>query len=130
METAVYTVKNTTNIRRPDGSNNCSFPSGHTATAFVGAHILYREYRDVSPWICVAGYAVATGTGVLRVLNRKHWISDVITGAGIGILSAEAGYMLLPAIRNTLGITGEKSRLLVSPVIGENQYAIGLAYTF
>jgi membrane-associated phospholipid phosphatase len=71
---------------------------------------------------------VATGTGVLRALNRKHWISDVITGAGTGILSAEAGYILLPAIRNTLGITGKN--LSASPITGKNLYGIRLSYTF
>ena len=39
-----------------------------------------------SPWYAVGGYAVATFTGVMRVLNNRHWISDVLSGAGIGIL--------------------------------------------
>jgi hypothetical protein len=90
----VTTMKSTINVRRPDNSNNMSFPSGHTATAFVGAHILYKEYKDASPWIGVAGYTIATGTGILRITNKKHWVSDVVTGAGIGILSAELGYLL------------------------------------
>jgi membrane-associated phospholipid phosphatase len=128
MGTTVYAIKNTTNIRRPDGSNKRSFPSGHTATAFVGAHILCKEYKETSVWICVAGYTVATGTGVLRVLNKKHWISDVVTGAGIGILSAEVGYILLPKIRNALRITDKN--LSVSPVVRENQYGIEFAYAF
>jgi hypothetical protein len=80
---------------RPDGSTANSWPSGHTATSFVGATILHKEYGLTrSPWYSVAGYGVATATGVMRVLNNRHWISDVMSGAGIGILSAELGYAL------------------------------------
>lgn len=78
MGAAVQTMKTSVHVWRPDGSNEKSFPSGHTATAFVGAHILFKEYQDVSPWIGVGGYAIAAGTGALRVLNKKHWISDVV----------------------------------------------------
>ena len=42
----------------------------------------------------MAGYGVATATGVMRILNNRHWISDVMSGAGIGILSTELGYGL------------------------------------
>ncbi|MDR2913794.1 MAG: phosphatase PAP2 family protein [Tannerella sp.] len=130
MGAVVQTLKSTANVWRPDGSNNNSFPSGHTATAFVGAHILFMEYKDTSPWIGVAGYAVAAGTGALRVLNRKHWVSDVVTGAGIGILSAQAGYMLLPALCNILVVSEKGSSLAVVPAIGVNNYGIGVSYTF
>ena len=72
-----------------------SWPSGHTATAFVGATLLHKEYGLTrSPWWSVAGYGVATATGVMRVLNNRHWISDVMSGAGIGIMSTELGYAL------------------------------------
>ena len=98
MGTSVMVTKQLTNIQRPDMSNYRSFPSGHTATAFLGAHILFREYKDVSPWIGVAGYAVAFTTGTIRMINRKHWFSDVVTGAGIGIISAELSYLILPVI--------------------------------
>jgi hypothetical protein len=37
---------------------------------------------------------VATATGVMRVLNNRHWISDVLSGAGLGILSGELGYAI------------------------------------
>lgn len=71
---------------RPDGSNNKSFPSGHTATAFMAATMLHKEYGGRSPWYSIAGYSMATVTGVSRMLNNKHWLSDVLVGAGIGIL--------------------------------------------
>ena len=86
-------IKYTAKEMRPDGSTANSWPSGHTATAFVGASLLHKEYGLTrSPWWSVAGYGVATATGVMRVLNNRHWISDVLSGAGIGILSTELAY--------------------------------------
>ncbi|MEJ2113656.1 MAG: phosphatase PAP2 family protein [Flavobacteriaceae bacterium] len=79
---------------RPDGSSNNSFPSGHTATAFMGAHIFHKEYKHRSPFYSIAGYTLATFTGVFRQLNNRHWISDVFAGAGIGIGVTELAYFL------------------------------------
>ena len=88
-------IKYTAKEMRPDGSTANSWPSGHTATAFVGASLLHKEYGLTrSPWFSVAGYGLATATGVMRVLNNRHWISDVMSGAGIGILSTELGYAI------------------------------------
>ena len=95
MAAFVNGIKYTAKEMRPDGSTANSWPSGHTATAFVGATILHKEYGLTrSPWFSVAGYGVATATGVMRVLNNRHWISDVLSGAGIGIMSTELGYAL------------------------------------
>lgn len=89
-----YALKHTIHEMRPDGTDNRSFPSGHTAVAFCGATMLMHEYRGVSPWIGVAGYAVATGVAADRVRrNRHHW-GDVAAGAAVGVLSAEAGYWI------------------------------------
>ncbi len=86
-------IKYTASEMRPDGSTRNSWPSGHTATAFVGATILHKEYGLTrSPLYSIAGYSLATATGVMRVLNNRHWISDVLSGAGIGILSTELAY--------------------------------------
>ena len=88
-------IKYTASEMRPDGSTANSWPSGHTATSFVGATILHKEYGMTrSPWFSVAGYGVATATGVMRILNNRHWISDVLSGAGIGIMSTELGYAI------------------------------------
>lgn len=92
MTTTVLGIKTLTHIKRPDNSSDDSFPSGHTATAFAGAEFLYQEYKDVSPWIGVTGYAIATGTGFFRIYNNRHWLSDVMMGAGIGILSTKVAY--------------------------------------
>ena len=86
-------IKYTTSEMRPDGSTRNSWPSGHTATAFMAATILHKEYGLTrSPWFSLGAYTIATATGVMRVLNNRHWISDVLSGAGIGILSVELGY--------------------------------------
>ena len=93
MAAFVNGIKYTASEMRPDGSTRNSWPSGHTATAFVGATILHKEYGLTrSPWYSIGGYTVATATGVMRVLNNRHWISDVLSGAGIGILSTELAY--------------------------------------
>ena len=95
MAALVNGIKYTAKEMRPDGSSANSWPSGHTATSFVGATLLHKEYGLTrSPWYSVAGYGVATATGVMRVLNNRHWISDVMSGAGIGIVSGELGYAI------------------------------------
>ena len=98
-------IKYTAKEMRPDGSTANSWPSGHTATAFVGATILHKEYGLTrSPWYSVAGYGMATATGVMRVLNNRHWISDVLSGAGIGIMSGELAYALSDVIFKEKGL--------------------------
>lgn len=92
MGAIVYTLKNTTDVPRPDNSTYNSFPSGHTAQAFVAATFLHKEYGHKSIWYSIGGYSVATTVGVMRVLGNRHWLSDVFVGAGIGILSTEFVY--------------------------------------
>ena len=95
MAALVNGIKYTAKEMRPDGSQANSWPSGHTATSFVGATVLHKEYGLTrSPWYSIAGYGVATATGVMRVLNNRHWVSDVLSGAGIGIMSTEVAYAL------------------------------------
>lgn len=93
MLTTVYTIKTTSEILRPDGSSRNAFPSGHTAQAFLAASIVHTELRDKSQWYGIGAYTVATSVGVLRMLNNRHWQSDVFAGAGIGILSAHLAYL-------------------------------------
>lgn len=104
MAAIVNGTKYSVSTMRPDNSRRNSFPSGHTATAFMAAHLLHKEYGDVSPWISVGGYTVATAVGVSRMLNNRHWISDVLAGAGIGILSVEFGYLFADLIFKGKGL--------------------------
>lgn len=85
-------LKSWTGVRRPDGGIR-SFPSGHTAKAFSLAHFMHHEYGDISPWFSVGAYSTATAVGVMRVAKNAHWISDVIMGAGVGILATELVYL-------------------------------------
>lgn len=86
-------VKHLVSEPRPDASRDNSFPSGHTATAFCGAELCRIEYGNAYG---AATYAFAVTTGVLRVVNNRHWCNDVLAGAGIGFLSAHVGYWLMP----------------------------------
>ena len=105
MATAVNSMKYTIKRERPDGSKNNSFPSGHTATAFMAATIMHREYGLTrSPLYSIGGYTVATATAFSRQLNNRHWLSDVLAGAGIGVLSAELGYFLADLIFKDKGL--------------------------
>lgn len=105
MAITVNSLKQTVKKERPDRSANNSFPSGHTATAFMFATMLHKEYGLTrSPFYSIAGYSLATTTALSRQLNNKHWFSDVLTGAGIGILSTELGYYLADLIFKDKGI--------------------------
>ncbi len=94
MGGSVKSLKMIVSAERPDGSDARSFPSGHSARAFMMAALLTREYGELSPWVGAGAYSVAAATGVMRIAGDRHWLSDVLTGAGLGVLSAEAGYLI------------------------------------
>lgn len=93
--TATHIIKNTVLRERPDGRSRSSYPSGHTATSFMCAHMLYKEYGQTGhEWIGLAGYGLAGTTALFRVIANRHWCSDVLGGAAIGIVSTELAYEL------------------------------------
>ncbi len=104
MLAATQSMKHIISTRRPDNSDDHSFPSGHTATAFVTATILHREYGHISPLVSIGGYATAAATGILRIRKNRHWASDVAAGAGIGILATELGYCITDALFRDKGL--------------------------
>lgn len=128
MSGIVVSIKKTTPVLRPDMSNNNSFPSGHTATAFVSAEFLLREYIDVSPWIGIAGYGAAFLTGYLRMYNNKHWFSDVLSGAGIGIISTKLSYVLYDKIQPKVFKNKRKNTLII-PTYQIGSWGINLVKT-
>lgn len=127
----VYTIKATGNVERPDGSARNSFPSGHTAFAFMGAEFLRREYWDVSPWIGVAGYAVAAGTGFFRMYNNRHWATDVLAGAGIGILATEISYWVFPYVSQIFYPSRRHGRsLAIAPFVSSEARGLSCQIVF
>ena len=88
-----FSLKRITAVPRPDTKQLTSFPSGHTAQAFAAATFMAKEYGDKNILYSIGAYTVATGVGVMRVMNNRHWMSDVLVGAGIGILSTNLAYL-------------------------------------
>jgi hypothetical protein len=86
--------------KRPDSNAHNSFPSGNTATAFMGAELVRKEYGNTAGF---CAYAIAASVAVMRMYNNLHWLNDVIAGAGMGILSAKIGFWLLPWEKRLFG---------------------------
>ncbi|MDR0419891.1 MAG: phosphatase PAP2 family protein [Prevotellaceae bacterium] len=132
LETGIiYSTKTATKRMRPDGSKDNSFPSGHTATAFVAAEFLYQEYKDQSVWIGVGGYTMASLIGISRILNDKHWVSDVIAGAGIGIISTKIVYWTYPYMQNIFSRKKTKrTQTFILPSYNNKTFGLNFSYRF
>ncbi len=122
-----YGLKYATNKTRPNGSPH-SFPSGHTTFAFTNATVLYNEFNETSPVLAYSGYAVAIVTGSFRMINNKHWLSDVMVGAGIGILVTNLVYYFEP-FKNFNPFKKTKNMVLI-PQIDYGNYGLYFAFRF
>lgn len=103
MMVGVHSIKALSDVQRPSGGTS-AFPSGHTAASFASARFLDREYGPRSDLYSLAGYGIAAGTGVFRQLNNAHWLSDVLVGAGIGLLSTDIAYAIVDEIYGDKGV--------------------------
>ncbi|MEJ8803713.1 phosphatase PAP2 family protein [Pontibacter sp. H249] len=121
----VWPTKKLTNIDRPNGENH-AFPSGHTAYAFTIATVVDKEFRHKSPWISVGSYTIAGATGAFRVLNNKHWMADVLAGAGVGILSVNTVYWLHDKLFQNKGL----NTTVLPTVLPNGSPGLGLSVTF
>ena len=123
MGLSVNILKKTIKETRPDNSSNNSFPSGHTAFSFTGAEIFHQELKENYPVLSFAGYPIAAGVGIYRMLNNKHYLSDVLVGAGLGMLSAKFAYAIYQPKK-----TDKKDKLSLSflpaNVLGRNGFSI------
>lgn len=90
--------------RETPGGEPHSFPSGHSSVAFMAATMLHYEYGWKSPWWTFAGYSLASTTAATRLLNDKHWATDVIGGAVLGICSTHLGYFLADLLFKEKGL--------------------------
>jgi hypothetical protein len=117
-------LKVTVRRERPDGSNNQSFPSGHTSNAFALAAVAERHYG----WkIGVPAYLLAGVVGVSRLQQDKHWMSDVFAGATLGYIVG----------RTTVRVNGKPLRpdthtvtWSVSPRLARHSRGLALAVAF
>ncbi|PXX98949.1 hypothetical protein DF185_16300 [Marinifilum breve] len=119
----VTLIKTQTKHLRPDGTTRNSFPSGHTAQAFVAATWLDKEFGKNYPWVRYVGYSMAITTGVCRVLKNRHWATDVVLGAGIGFLSVDLSYRLFDRWE-------KKRNLIFSPMVGQDTFGLSIVYGF
>lgn len=128
---SVSVLKRATHRTRPDPYDRKSFPSGHSSTAFAAAEFMAQEYGELSPWYGIYAYTFATATAILRVYNNDHWFSDVIAGAGFGILSTKAAYLIYPLFRNKLfhDKDSNKSTLLI-PTYSNGMAGFAFVKTF
>ncbi len=125
--TITHGLKRITQKIRPNGSPY-SFPSGHTTFVFTNATVLYSEFEDTSPILSYSGYAFATTTGAFRMINNKHWLSDVLVGAGVGILVTKMVYHFEP-FKNFNPFKKVK-RMSIVPVIDGKNYGVYAQITF
>ena len=122
-------LKYATHRRRPNLADYYSFPSGHTGAAFLGAEYLAQEFGFKSPIYTVIGYTCAFTTAIFRMANRDHWFSDVVAGAGFGILSTKAAYLVYPSVRKIFvhtTVVGKKTTMLI-PTIYDGKPGISFA---
>ena len=97
LNAAVLPLKNMYMRPRPNGKPK-SFPSGHVATSFLGSELLRQELKDKQAVASYAGYVVSAGTAVLRLYHNKHWFSDVLAGAVLGVLSVKLSPWLIDKV--------------------------------
>lgn len=88
---ATHALKRIVKEERPNGSNDQSFPSGHTSAAFQGATFIHMRYGFE---YAALAYVGATYVGFSRVYSDQHYTHDVIAGAIIG--SAFSWYFTKP----------------------------------
>lgn len=118
-----FGLKHITNETRPNGEDNLSFPSGHTSNAFMMATVLFHEFKETKPVLAYSGFVFASATGAMRVLNNVHWVSDVLVGAGIGIIVTDLVYRFEP-LKNWNPFKNKHVSTIISPSYLDNTVGI------
>ncbi|MGV6846522.1 MAG: phosphatase PAP2 family protein [Lutibacter sp.] len=120
-------IKKSNGKLRPNGLPD-SFPSGHSAVAFTNATVLYHEFHKTTPLLAYSGYLFASTVGAFRIFNNKHYLSDVLVGAGIGIAITNLVYYFKP-LKNFNPFYKVKN-MAIFPSIKENTYGVMASYQF
>ncbi len=116
--------------KRPEFAGRNAFPSGHTATVFMGAELVRIEYGG---WYGIGAYGIAAGVGFMRMYNGRHWLHDVVAGAGVGILSARIGEWSCRWWQKVLRKKEKGNNLVFTPVatpVGGGYYGIAMGCRF
>ncbi len=92
----VWSLKLGLGIQRPNNGAYTAYPSGHTSQAFVASQVLFNEFRETNKAIAYSGFLFSIPTGALRIVKNKHWVPDVLLGAGIAMLVTNAIYHFEP----------------------------------
>lgn len=122
-----YTELLKTAIRRerPDGQDNKSFPSGHTSNAFAVASVLERHYG----WKAgVPAYAAAVAVGYSRLVHDKHFLSDVVAGATLGLIVGRS--VVRVNSRPLPGNGGRQATWSIAPVMARRARGLQLSLAF
>lgn len=120
--------KNEFSSMRPDNSARNSFPSGHSALSFNLATIQFLEYKNSNIWYAGSGFLIATATACMRVANNRHWVGDILAGAGTGMAIAIIINYWNPLINLNLlkKVFSKKSSSIGFPIINKNSYGVAV----
>ncbi len=115
-QVATFILKESVRRRRPDDSNDLSFPSGHASATFAVASVLERRHGLK---LGIPAYLVASFVGITRVKTQKHFPTDVIAGAAVGTI---IGRSFVP--------TKQKAHYGVWPMFDGRTAGLALRLTF
>lgn len=121
----VYRTKLLVHETRPDRRARESYPSAHTAMAFVSATFVSKELGYISPWISAAAYLSAGYVGFCRVADNAHYVNDVLMGAAVGMITTQASYWAYDALKRRFG-----KKLTLYPTIQLQQAGVYACYKF
>ncbi len=109
MQLTVETLKKLTEEKRPDyeeGDKKDSFPSGHTASAFLGASFIHKRYGIKS---AIVPYTLASLVGYTRIQADKHHVNDVLAGA---LLSSLYGFAFTDKYNTAIYCDGKNAEIV------------------
>jgi membrane-associated phospholipid phosphatase len=98
-----YVMREVAGQMKVYNNKGTEFPSGHTANAFRGAEIIHQELKNSNPVWSYTGYVMATSVGLLRIYDKDHLLTEVLAGAGLGILSTKLTYWIFDKIKYRKG---------------------------
>jgi membrane-associated phospholipid phosphatase len=107
---------------RPNGEDHKSFPSGHTSNAFALAAVAERHYG----WkVGLPSYVLAGFMGLSRIEQDKHWLSDVVAGAGLGYIAGRTVVRV-----NSRSLERRAAIWNITPIVARHARGVRLSVRF